>query len=488
MTHSHSIDTTERRRVGTRRGGRNEAARHQQALRILIVVLIPLGIWTFAGLIALWPQDVESHINADVAGYSIAGVTYPSAEITAIQPVSCEGMAGSTPGVSNQTCATITVKVLEGDDTGMEVAGIPLTEALYSSGTQVGQRVTLIRIPPIDGQPAQFQFSDFERRIPLLVITLAFALAVIIVARWRGFASLLGLVFAGFILVKFMFPALVTGTDPLLVGLIGSSAIMFVVLYAAHGFSARTSTALVGTLFGLVIAALLGWGATKWAHLTGVTAEDDYLLAAAAPDLSLTSVVICGIIVAGLGVLNDVTITQASAVWELADTDPDQKRLFSKAMRIGRDHIASTVYTIAFATAGASLPVLLLIAIYNRPLFQVLQTEMFAAELIRTMVGSIGLILAVPLTTAVGVAVVRASRRAKLPGLAKTAQAAVPVGGADREDDAALDDHDADAEPAEADATEAKTTTVPSQPTTRLRRRRKTKDDDFGFSDLRDPD
>jgi hypothetical protein len=132
--------------------------------------------------------------------------------------------------------------------------------------------------------------------------------------------------------------------------------------------------------------------------------------------------------------------------------------------------------------------VLLLIAIYNRPLFQVLQTEMFAAELIRTMVGSIGLILAVPLTTAVGVAVVRASRRAKLPGLAKTAQAAVPVGGADREDDAALDDHDADAEPAEADATEAKTTTVPSQPTTRLRRRRKTKDDDFGFSDLRDPD
>ena len=108
-----------------------------------------------------------------------------------------------------------------------------------------------------------------------------------------------------------------------------------------------------------------------------------------------------------------MTITQASAVWELADSDPNQKRLFSKAMRIGRDHIASTVYTIAFATAGASLPVLLLIAIYNRPLFQVLQTEQFAAELIRTMVGSIGLILAVPLTTAIGVAVVRASRNAK---------------------------------------------------------------------------
>ena len=439
MSHSHSIDPTTRRPGSTGRRGRDEAARHQQALRILIVVLIPLGIWTFAGLIALWPKDASSHINHDVSGYSVPGVTYPAAEITAIQPVSCDGMAGSTPGANNQTCATITVRVLEGDDNGKEVAGIPLTDALYNSGTKVGQKVKLIRIPPSDGQPSQFQFSDFERRAPLIIITLAFAAAVIFVARWRGFAALLGLGFAGFILVKFMFPALVSGSNPVLVGLIGSSAIMFVVLYAAHGISARTSTALVGTLFGLVTAALLGWGATSWAHLTGITSEDDYVLAASAPDMSLTSVVICGVIVAGLGVLNDVTITQASAVWELADNDPDQKRLFSKAMRIGRDHIASTVYTIAFATAGASLPVLLLIAIYNRPLFEVLQTEQFAAELIRTMVGSIGLILAVPLTTAVGVAVVRASGKARLPGFRRRPAVAATVGADDRAGDPPTD-------------------------------------------------
>ena len=164
-----------------------------------------------------------------------------------------------------------------------------------------------------------------------------------------------------------------------------------------------------------MLIAVLGCVATGWAHLTGVAAEDDYVLAAAAPDLQLTSVVLCGIIVAGLGVLNDVTITQASAVWELARARDEHGRpageLFSRAMRIGRDHIASTVYTIAFATAGASLSVLLLIAIYNRPLLQVLQTEQFAGEVIRTLVGSIGLVLAVPLTTAIGVAVVRASGR-----------------------------------------------------------------------------
>ena len=101
--------------------------------------------------------------------------------------------------------------------------------------------------------------------------------------------------------------------------------------------------------------ALLGLAASRWAHLTGVASEEDFVLAAAAPSLQLTSVVLCGIIVAGLGVLNDVTITQASAVWELADEGLGQRNLFAKAMRIGRDHIASTVYTIAFATAGAAL-------------------------------------------------------------------------------------------------------------------------------------
>jgi uncharacterized membrane protein len=443
----------------------------------MVVVLIPLAIWTAAGLIALWPSDVRSHINADVAGYSVAGVTYPTGRITAIQPISCDGLAGSTPDQSSAGCANITVEVLDGDDQGQTVAGIPLTEAIFSSGTEIGQKVVLIRIPPADGQPAQYQFADFERRSPLAVIALLFAAVVIAVARWRGFASLLGLAFAGFIMVKFMFPALVVGTNPIAVGLIGSSAIMFVALYAAHGFSARTTTALLGTLFGLVMVAALGWLATRWGHLTGVSAEDDYILAAAAPDLQLTSVVVCGIIVAGLGVLNDVTITQASAVWELADTDRDQRRLFSRAMRIGRDHIASTVYTIAFATAGAVLPVLLLIAIYDRPLLQVIQSEQFAAEVIRTLVGSIGLVLAVPLTTAIGVAVVRVSGRG-------------------RQTEPAAEAASADSTDAGAD-TEEPTDSLGSTPATsevqrrlggfRLRRRPKPEEDHDDFSDLRDP-
>jgi uncharacterized membrane protein len=386
----------------------DELRRHQRALRILIVVLIPLAIWTLVGLVAFWPGDISHQVNAEVTGYSVPGVTYPTARITDIKEISCEGLAGSTPGVTDARCADLSSQLLEGDDKGKTVT-VPVTAAIYSSGVKVGQVIKLVRVPPAGDQPAQYQFSDFKRSTPLLVVGLIFAAVVIAVARWRGFAALLGLGFAGVILATFMFPALIAGSNPIMVGLIGSSAIMFVALYAAHGFSARTTTALVGTLFGLILVALLGFVVTKWSHLTGLAGEDDYLLAAGAPDLRLTSVVICGIIVAGLGVLNDVTITQASAVWELADQGATHKHLFSRAMRIGRDHIASTVYTIAFATAGASLGVFLLIKINSRPLLDVLQAERFAAELLSILVGSIGLVLAVPLTTAVGVAVVRAS-------------------------------------------------------------------------------
>jgi uncharacterized membrane protein len=386
----------------------DELRRHQRALRILIVVLIPLAIWTVVGLVVFWPGDISRHVNADVAGYSVAGVTYPTARVTEIREISCEGLSGSTPGVTSARCADVTSQLLGGAEKGNTVT-VPVTAPIYSSGIKAGQVIKLVRIPPSADQPAQYQFSDFERRTPLLVVGLLFAIVVVVVARWRGFAALIGLGFAGFILVTFMFPALIAGANPIMVGLIGSSAIMFVALYAAHGLSARTTTALVGTLFGLILIAVLGYLAIKWAHITGVAAEDDYVLAASAPDLRLTAVVICGIIVAGLGVLNDVTITQASAVWELADQGASRKHLFSRAMRIGRDHIASTVYTIAFAIAGTSLGVFLLIKINNRPLLDVLMTEQFSAEVLGILVASIGLVLAVPLTTAVGVAVVRAS-------------------------------------------------------------------------------
>jgi uncharacterized membrane protein len=224
---------------------------------------------------------------------------------------------------------------------------------------------------------------------------------------------------AYFVLAGFMLPGLVEGKPPLLLALVGSTVIMIGVLYFAHGFSARTSTALLGTMFGLGITALLAAWATDAANLAGVGSHDATTLINTSANISISGVILCGLIISGLGVLNDVTITQSSAVWELYELAPgtSARKLFTSAMRIGRDHIASTVYTIAFAYAGAALPILIIVMLYNRPLGDTLTSAELSEEVIRTLVGSIGLVLAIPVTTLIAVLVVKATgiRPAALP-------------------------------------------------------------------------
>ncbi|WP_309232971.1 YibE/F family protein [Blastococcus sp. TML/C7B] len=172
----------------------------------------------------------------------------------------------------------------------------------------------------------------------------------------------------------------------------------------AHGFTARTTTALVGTLFGLALVAVMGALSVAAARLTGLTSEETVTLQGYDPTLDFSGLVMAGIVVAGLGVLNDVTITQASAVWQLHEVDPSMtwRELYSRGMAVGRDHIASTVYTIVFAYAGAALPLLLLFELYSQPWEVVLTSSALSEEVIRTLVGAIALVLAVPVTTAVG--------------------------------------------------------------------------------------
>ena len=394
-------------------------ARYRRANRLLVVMLIPLAIWTVAGLIALWPTNTESHVNREGTSYGVAGVSYPTGRVVNIARISCEGVPGSTSGVNTQVCANLGVQVTSGEDQGQTVV-VPVTHVVYASGITIGQRVTLFRIPPIEGQPAQYQFADFSRGAPLLVFTLIFAAAVILVARWRGFAALLALGVAGVVLVLFVFPALVSGTNPILIGLIASAAIAFVAVFAAQGINIGSATALLGTVGGLAITAVLGWVATRWAHLTGISGDSDYVLAAAAPDLLLSSAILCGIILAGLGVLIAVATTQARAVWRLSESEPSARRLFTRAMRTGREYATANVTTIAFATVGAVLPVLLLLVIYGRPLLDVLQTEQFAEPLLRILVASTGIVLAIPLTTAIGVVLVRLTRAPIKPRKARS--------------------------------------------------------------------
>jgi uncharacterized membrane protein len=244
----------------------------------------------------------------------------------------------------------------------------------------------------------------------MALLAAVYAFVVVLVARWRGFRALLGLAGAYAVVAYFIIPGLVQGSPPILLGLVGSSVIMIGVLYFAHGFSARTSTALLGTIFGLVTTSLIAAWSTGAAHLTGLNDDADYTLSYATGSISLSGILVCGLIISGLGVLNDVTITQSSAVWEMHELAPESsaRRLFAGAMRVGRDHIASTVYTIVFAYAGAALPLLILLSLQERPFVETISSGELAEEIVRTLVGSIGLVLAIPVTTGIAVLVVKA--------------------------------------------------------------------------------
>ena len=362
--------------------------RRRRAVWLMLLVLVPVAVATVVGLFVLWPDDEPTTAQLGAEAALPPGIEYVDATVVSLE--ACD---------QAERCAV--VEVTEGPGAG-DYTLIGLPPEVVSAGVAEEDSFVLTRDAGAEGGVA-YKFFDYERDLPILTLAVAFALVVTVVARLRGLAALVGLGFAFFVLLQFVLPGILADTSPTLVTLVGSSAIMFVVLYLAHGFSARTTTALIGTLFGLALVAVLGSVSVEVASLAGLTSEETITLSRYDPTLDFSGLVMAGIVVAGLGVLNDVTITQASAIWQLREASPETtwRELYRRGMAIGRDHIASTVYTLVFAYAGASLPLLLLFELYAQPAWVTI-TSALSEEVVRTLVGSIALVLAVPVTTAVG--------------------------------------------------------------------------------------
>jgi len=342
---------------------------------------------TATGLVMLWPADPTPAVP-DVIG---PPAELADASVTAVERRPCEG----TSADQNVTCQEITARLTSGGEAGSSVP-LEVSEGPGAPRLEAGDRIVVGVVEDT------YYFSDFQRRTPLLVLGVCFALAVVALARWRGLMALAGLGISLLVLVKFMLPAILEGRSPVAVSVVGAAAIMFVTLYLAHGFNTQTTTAVLGTLGSLLLVGVLGWAFVEASHFSGLASEEAGFLQAAAGKVSLQGLLLGGIVIGSLGVLDDVTVTQASAVWELHQANPTYGfgRLFSAGLRIGRDHIASTVNTLVLAYAGASLPLLVLFTLSNRDLSGVLTGELVATEVVRTLVGSLGLVAAVPLTTA----------------------------------------------------------------------------------------
>jgi uncharacterized membrane protein len=306
----------------------------------------------------------------------------------------------------------VEIAIDTGADAG-ERATLPLGGTAFDPELEVGDEIRVARaeVPPgaAAGAAPAYSFVDFERRGPMLWLAIAFAVLVIAFGRLRGALSLAGLAASLAIIVLFIVPAILDGSEPLLVAVVGSLAVMLVAIPLAHGLGPKSVAAMLGTGASLLLVALLALAFTDLANLTGLASEEPALLQLGGVEISFEGLLLAGMVIGALGVLDDVTVSQASTVLALRAANPALGfgELFRRAMDVGRDHVSATVNTLVLAYAGASLPVLLIFGSGELDFVDAVNVELVAQEVVAMLVGSIGLIAAVPITTALAARLAR---------------------------------------------------------------------------------
>lgn len=360
--------------------------------RLFAGTVLALAVGTLVGLVVLWPGDRgEARLGEGLAAST------ERAQVERIETFPCSGF-------QTDECRRVQVRLLSGPDEGA-TSTLELGAGGLNPELSIGDQVRLTKDAgpaPQAGDAPSYSLSDFERRSPMLWLLIAFALLVVLFGRLRGALSLLGLALSLLIVLLFIVPAILAGSSPLAVALIGSFAVMLVTIPLAHGVGPKSLAAILGTAASLVLTVLLALLFTNVAHLTGLSSEEATLLQVDEVGVSLQGLVLAGMVIGALGVLDDMTISQASAVMALRAANPAQRfgEIYSRGLEVGRDHVTATVNTLVLAYVGAALPILLIFSSGEIGFFDAANVEVVAKEIVATLVGSIGLIAAAPLTTA----------------------------------------------------------------------------------------
>jgi len=362
---------------------------HSRAGRTLAAAVVALAAGTVFGLVALWPAE-RPEVPPEAQRADTLG-----ARVVAVEAIPCR-----IPMASD--CRLIGAALDAGGTATFRVG-----EAVSDPDPAVGDEVRLVANEVPAGTPAQaadaFTLVDFERRTPLLWLAVGFAVLVIALGRARGARALVGLAASVVVIFAFVVPAILAGRPPLAVAVAGALAVMLVTIPLAHGVGAKSLAAIAGTAASLALIVALAVVFVEAAHLTGLASDASQLLLAGRADLSLEGLVLAGMVIGALGVLDDVTVSQASAVMALRRADPAMGfgGLYRAALGVGQDHAAATVNTLVLAYVGASLPALLIFGLGDVAPGQALNAESVAEPLVAMLVGSAGLLAAVPITTAV---------------------------------------------------------------------------------------
>lgn len=358
--------------------------------RLVWVTVVICAFATVVGLVVLWPGGDDTSVDPAVLGGDPV-----EAVVTSVSIAPCTG----TDPASAIDCRFVQLEIQSGEAAG-DIAVLESSVGGAGARPDPGDEILVLATEASDGT-VFYSFYEFQRRTPLLLLALLFVTAVVVLGRWRGVGAVGGLVASFAVIGVFVLPSLLAGSNPVAVALVGASVVAFIALFLAHGLTLETAVALLASFASLAITGVLAWLFVAAAKFTGYTEEYTFFLDALGRDIDPRGLILAGVVIGSLGVLDDVTVTQVSAVWTLRDANPSVSsgELYRSALRIGRDHISSTVNTLFLAYAGASLPLLLLFSEANQSLGSVVVREAVAVEIVRALVGSIGLVASVPIST-----------------------------------------------------------------------------------------
>lgn len=374
---------------------KNILERGDRAVLMARATLAAIALGVIVGLVTLWPSG-----DATTSRPESQLLDTERARVTKVAEVECQVPSGDA-------CIEATVELESGPDQGDSTSFI-MGDVGKETTASVGDEVRVIKSAAPEGsqiggvEVPPYSFSDFERREPMLWLVALFVAIVVISSRWHGLRSLAGLVASLGIVVWFIVPALVEGTNPPLVATVGALAVMLLTIPMAHGIGPITVAAALGTSVSLLLTLGLATTFAELTHLSGFSGDEVAYLSAYLGDLSIQGLLLAGIVISALGVLDDVTVSQASTVMALRRSAPHLgfRELFREGRTVGRDHIAATVNTLVLAYTGASLPILIVFSIGDISAGNAFNGEAVASQVVAMLVGSIGLIAAMPITTA----------------------------------------------------------------------------------------
>jgi len=357
----------------------------------LVLAVAVLAVATLVGIVILWPHGKLGRSSQFGPIRTVAAVA------ERVEAVPCALSA-------SHICRVAHVRILDGPEKGRRTV-LTTVAAVGSLDVSQGDRIRVYKntVPAGAAPPStDYSFADFDRRGAMLWLGLGFVVLLLATGRVHGLRALVGLVASLVIVIKFVVPAILDGSSPFAVAVVGAFAVMLVMMPLSYGLGAKALAAWLGTAVSLMLAAGLAYAFAHIAHLSGAASDESVYLGASQSRLSLQGLLVAGMVIGALGVLVDLTVSQSSTVIALRRVNPSLGfgGLFRGALEVGHDHIAATVATLVFAYAGAALPVLLIFSVGGTSFADAFNGEAVADEVIAALVGSIGLIASMPITTA----------------------------------------------------------------------------------------